>query len=84
MKDGPGVLLKNQTPWSKQDTLSTALKQGHAKTRFQIPHLLRTALSIPGPFSTSSAKPTHLLRAPRILQGAGSILDTFADIDRDF
>src|SRR4029077_18474263 len=41
MKDRPGVLLKNQTPWSKQNPLSSALKERHAKTRFQIPHLLR-------------------------------------------
>src|SRR6266481_7763925 len=41
MKERPGVLLKNQTPWSKQNPLSSALKQRHAKTGFQIPHLLR-------------------------------------------
>ena len=35
------MLLKNQTAWSKQNPSSTALKQRHAKTRFQIPHLLR-------------------------------------------
>jgi hypothetical protein len=41
MKDGPGMFLKNQTAWSKQNSLPAALKQGHAKSRFQIPHLLR-------------------------------------------
>src|SRR6266436_8772116 len=41
MKDRPSVLLKSQTPWSKQNPLPTSLKQSHAKTRFQIPHLLR-------------------------------------------
>ena len=41
MKDRPGVLLKNQTAWSKQNPFSTALEQRDAKTRFQIPHLLR-------------------------------------------
>ena len=35
------MLLKNQTSWSKQNPFSTALEQRHAKTRFQIPHLLR-------------------------------------------
>ena len=41
MKKRPGVLLKNQTAWSKQNPLPSTLKQRHAKTRFQIPHLLR-------------------------------------------
>src|SRR5439155_11984572 len=41
MKERPGVLLKNQTSWSEQNPSSTALEQRHAKTRFQIPHLLR-------------------------------------------
>src|SRR5437667_10647499 len=41
MKERPGVLLKNQAPWSKQNPLPSTLKQRHAKTRFQIPHLLR-------------------------------------------
>src|SRR6266550_8580888 len=41
MKDRAGVLLKNQTSRGKQNPLSTALKQRHAKTRLQIPHLLR-------------------------------------------
>ena len=35
------MLLKNQTSGSEQNPFSTALKQRHAKTRFQIPHLLR-------------------------------------------
>jgi hypothetical protein len=35
------VLLKNQTSWSEQNPFPTALEQGDAKTRFQIPHLLR-------------------------------------------
>src|SRR5262249_925047 len=37
----PGVLLKNETPRSKQNALATALKKRYAKTCFQIPHLLR-------------------------------------------
>src|SRR5439155_2616962 len=41
MKERPGVLLKNQTAWSKQNPLPSTLKQRHGKTRFQIPHLLR-------------------------------------------
>jgi hypothetical protein len=41
MKECPGVLLKNQTAWSEQNPFPTALKQRDAKTRFQIPHLLR-------------------------------------------
>src|SRR6516162_8835875 len=43
MKKSARVLLKNQTAWSKQDPLPTPLEQRHAKTRFQIPHLLRNA-----------------------------------------
>src|SRR6266404_1573331 len=42
MEDCPGVLLKNQTSWSEQNPSATALEQSDAKTRFQIPHLLRT------------------------------------------
>src|SRR5262245_34276069 len=41
MKDGPGVLLKNQTSWSEQDPFPATLKQRDAKTDLQIPHLLR-------------------------------------------
>jgi hypothetical protein len=41
MKKRPGVLLKNQTSGSKQNPFPTALEQRHAKTRFQISHLLR-------------------------------------------
>jgi hypothetical protein len=41
MKYRAGVLLKNQTSGRKQNPLSTALKQRHAKTRLQISHLLR-------------------------------------------
>jgi len=41
MKERPGVLLKNQTSWSEQNPFPTALEQRHAKTGFQIPHLLR-------------------------------------------
>jgi len=41
MKKRPGVLLKNQTSWSEQNPFPTALVQRHAKSRFQIPHLLR-------------------------------------------
>jgi hypothetical protein len=41
MKERPGVLLKNQTPWSKENPFPATLKKRHAKTRFQIPHLLR-------------------------------------------
>src|SRR5215211_9011904 len=41
MEYRPGVLLKNQTAWSEQDPFATALEQRDAKTRFQIPHLLR-------------------------------------------
>src|SRR5215211_75347 len=43
MEYRPGVLLKNQTAWSEQDPFSTALEQRHAKTRFQISHLLRNS-----------------------------------------
>src|SRR4029453_3105185 len=43
MKDRAGVLLKNQTSRGKQNPLSPALKQRHAKTRLQISHLLRNA-----------------------------------------
>jgi hypothetical protein len=41
MKKGPGMLLKNQTSRRKQNPFSTTLKKRHAKTRFQIPYLLR-------------------------------------------
>src|SRR5213593_2185920 len=41
MKDRAGVLLKNQTSLGKQNPLSSALKQRHAKIRLQISHLLR-------------------------------------------
>src|SRR4029450_13275907 len=41
MKDRAGVLLKNQTSRGKQNPLSSALKQRHAKTCLQISHLLR-------------------------------------------
>src|SRR5439155_10457900 len=41
MKERTGVLLKNQTSWSEQDPFPTALEQRDAKTRFQVPHLLR-------------------------------------------
>jgi hypothetical protein len=41
MKERPGVLLKNQTPWSEQNPFPASLEQRHAKARFQIPHLLR-------------------------------------------
>jgi hypothetical protein len=41
MKDGPGVLLKNQTSRSEQDPFAATLKQRDAKTDLQIPHLLR-------------------------------------------
>jgi hypothetical protein len=41
MKDRAGVLLKNQPSRGKQNPLSSALKQRHAKTRLQISHLLR-------------------------------------------
>src|SRR4029077_11856772 len=37
------MLLENQTPRGKQNPLPSALKQRHAKTCFQIPHLLRDA-----------------------------------------
>ncbi len=37
------MLLENQTPRGKQNPLPAALKQRHAKTCFQIPHLLRDA-----------------------------------------
>src|ERR1051326_9355550 len=40
-KERPGVLLKNQTFWSKQNPFPTTLKQWHAKPNFQISHLLR-------------------------------------------
>src|SRR6476620_7506283 len=43
MKKRPGVHLKNQTSWSEQNPFATALEQRHAKSRFQIPHLLRNA-----------------------------------------
>src|SRR5947208_5059527 len=41
MKVLADVLLKIQTPRGKQNPLSSALKQRHAKTRLQISHLLR-------------------------------------------
>jgi len=41
MKERSGMFLKNQTSRGKQDPFSTTLKQRHAKTSFQIPHLLR-------------------------------------------
>jgi hypothetical protein len=41
MKEDTGVLLKNQTPWSKQNPFPTPLEQRHAQTGFQVPHLLR-------------------------------------------
>src|SRR6266404_7186052 len=41
MKDRAGVLLKNQPSRGKQNPLSPALKQRHAKTRLHISHLLR-------------------------------------------
>jgi hypothetical protein len=41
MKKRPCVLLKNQTSGSEQDPFATTLEQRHAKTGFQIPHLLR-------------------------------------------
>src|SRR5215472_4148982 len=41
MKQRPGVLLKNEAPWSKQNAFATALKERYAKTCFQIPNLLR-------------------------------------------
>jgi len=40
MKNRAGMFLKNETPWSQQNSLPTALKQRYAKTRFQISHLL--------------------------------------------
>src|SRR5207302_7940600 len=43
MNERPGMLLENQTPRGKQNPLPAALKQRHAKTCFQIPHLLRDA-----------------------------------------
>src|SRR2546429_8052452 len=43
MKERPGMLLENQTPRGKQNPLPAALNQRHAKTCFQIPHLLRDA-----------------------------------------
>src|SRR5438270_13560884 len=43
MKERQGMLLENQTPRRKQNPLPAALKQRHAKTCFQIPHLLRDA-----------------------------------------
>src|SRR5437867_2145755 len=55
MKERPGVFLKNQAPWSKQNPLPAALKQRHAKTRFQIPHLLgNTRLRNSQPISRST------------------------------
>src|SRR5215467_13726485 len=41
VKERPSVLLENQTSRSKQNPFSTALEQRHAKTGFQILHLLR-------------------------------------------
>jgi hypothetical protein len=58
MKDRPGVLLENQTPWRKQNPLPTPLKKGHAKVRFQIPHLLRnTRLRNSEPVSRAAKAP---------------------------
>jgi hypothetical protein len=70
MKDRPGVLLKNQTTWSKQNPLSTSLKQRHAKTRFQIPHLLRnTRLGNSEPVSRA-AKASRLGNGKKIAKVA--------------
>src|SRR5437667_6908832 len=41
MKEGSGVLLKNQTSRCKQNPLSAPLKKRHAETSLQISHLLR-------------------------------------------
>jgi hypothetical protein len=58
MKERPGVLLKNQTSWSEQDPFPAALEQRHAKTRFQIPHLLRnTRLRNSEPVSRAAKAP---------------------------
>src|SRR6266446_4291379 len=58
MKDRAGVLLKNQTSRRKQNPLSTALKQRHAKTRLQISHLLRnTRLGNSEPVSRTAKAP---------------------------
>jgi hypothetical protein len=55
MKKCPSVLLKNQTSWSEQNPFPTALEQRDAKTRFQIPHLLRnTRLRNPEPVSRAA------------------------------
>src|SRR6266516_1744279 len=74
MEDRPGVLLKNQTTWSKQNPLSTSLKQRHAKTRFQIPHLLRnTRLGNSEPVSRAA-------KASRL--GNGKKIAKVADLQR--
>jgi hypothetical protein len=58
VKQRAGVLLKNQTSWSEQDPFPTALEQRHAKTRFQIPHLLRnTRLRNSEPVSRAAKTP---------------------------
>src|SRR5574338_368623 len=55
MKERPGMLLENQTAGSKQDPFSTPLEQRHAKTGFQIPHLLRDIwLGDPEPISRTA------------------------------
>jgi len=58
MKKRSGVLLKNQTSRSKQNSSPAALEQRHAKTRFQIPHLLRnTWLGNSEPVSRAAKAP---------------------------
>src|SRR4029077_7004356 len=66
MKERSGVLLKNQTSWSKQNPSPTALEERHAKSRFQIPHLLGNArLQNPEPVSRT-AKASRLGNGKKI------------------
>jgi hypothetical protein len=58
MEDCACVLLKNQTSRGKQNPFSTPLKKGHAKTCFQVPHLLRnTRLRNSQPISRPAEAP---------------------------
>jgi len=92
MKDRAGVLLKNQTSRRKQNPLSTALKQRHAKTRLQISHLLRnTRLGDSEPVSrtakTSSfsdcEKIAQVADIQRLLHGKGILTGGLAKCNQE-
>src|SRR6184192_2676146 len=71
MKERPGVLLKNQTAWSKQNPLPSTLKQRHAKTRFQIPHLLRNTRLRNSQTISRAAKASRMGHSPPPLFSRG-------------